>query len=319
MALAMSNLFRTPHRSLVSLLAALSLALGLIAVPTSSASAATRLSNGCSMSSRGIPSCGALMGGAYGANDNPASWEKVLGRPLGVHRLFFRPGQVGGAVRMAKADLAKDRLPWISFKVPYSWSAMASGKGDAWVKDVARRMASVGGPVWLAFAHEPEEEGDIQAWKRMQARIAPMVRRIAPNVGYTIILMGYHEFYGASKYRMSNIWPKTKIDLVGFDVYDHYGKNGSTRHTDMGAYFDKFKAWSKSSGVPWGLAESGISHRGAAHRPGWFKDTYSKLVARGGKAFAYFNTNLNSFQDWRLTTTIKRDRFRATFRTSPTM
>ena len=33
---------------------------------------------------------------------------------------------------MAKTDLAERRLPWISFKLPYSWADMATGKGDAW-------------------------------------------------------------------------------------------------------------------------------------------------------------------------------------------
>ena len=37
-------------------------------------------------------------------------------------------------MRLAEADLAAGRLPWISFKLPYSWPDMAAGKGDAWAR-----------------------------------------------------------------------------------------------------------------------------------------------------------------------------------------
>ena len=260
------------------------------------------------------------MGGSYGANTDPSSWESWLGRNLGVRRTFYSASGVSSAVSTAKADLAKGRLPWVSFKVPYSWRDMAQGRGDAWARDIATRMRALDGPVWVAFSHEPENDGgDIQQWKAMQRRLAPIVRTTAPNVGYTIIIMGYHQFYGSSQFSMANMWPATKIDLVGFDIYDHYGKDGSTKHTDMGAYFDKIKAWSSTSGVPWGLAETGLSHAAAADRPAWFKETYDKLVARGGKAFAYFNTDLNSFQDWRLSTWTKKDRFNSTFASTPVM
>ena len=47
-----------------------------------------------------------------------------------------------------------------------------------------------------------------------------------PNLGYSIILMGYHQFHGAAKYRLSRTWPKTKIDVVGFDIYEKYGTHG---------------------------------------------------------------------------------------------
>ena len=46
------------------------------------------------------------------------------------------------------------------------------------------------GPVWLAFHHEPEGDGDLRAWTAMQARLAPIVRETAPNVAYSIILTG---------------------------------------------------------------------------------------------------------------------------------
>jgi Cellulase (glycosyl hydrolase family 5) len=296
------------------------LLIALVPGTTTPADAAARqLSNGCAVSARGIPSCGVLMGGAYKANHDPSPWEKELGGNIGVHRMFFSAGQVNGAVSKAKSSLAKGRLPWISFKLPHSWQQMASGKGDAWAKDIAKRFSALNGPVWIAFAHEPEKDGDILVWKKMQERLGPILRNNASNVGFSVILMGYHQFFGSSTYAMSRIWPNTTVDMAGFDVYDHYGKNGQKKHTDMVSYFDKISSWAKSKGVAWGLAETGISHAGLADRPSWFKDTYAQMSSRGGKAFAYFNTSLNSFQDWTLSTSLKKQKFKETWKSSPTL
>ncbi len=294
----------------------------LITTPQATAAGTTAksLSNGCAVSTRGIPACGVLMGGAFGANDDPVAWEKTLGGELGVRRTFFGSGQIKGAVNIAKADVAKGRVPWMSFKAPYGWADMVAGRGDSWAKNLATQMATVPGPVWVAVHHEPEDDGgDIQQWKKMQERLGPILRNNAPNLGFSVIVMGYHQFFGAAKYSMANMWPKTTVDIAGFDVYDHYGKNGSTKHTDFISYFKKFQAWSATSGVPWGLAETGISHSGAADLPTWFQSTYNAMGTYGGKAMSYFNTGLNSFTDWRLTTTIKQDRYTATFKNAPSL
>ena len=268
------------------------------------------MTNGCNVSARGIPGCGTYMGGVYGANANLGPWEQFLGKPLGVHRTYWGSG-ISSAVKMAKADAAKKRVPWMSFKAPYSWSAMASGKGDAWARNLAKQMKTVNGPVWVAVHHEPEGEGDIQAWKRMQARIAPIIRAGAPNVGYSIILMGYHQFHGAAKYRLSTTWPNTKIDVVGFDIYEKYGTHGRyewKKFTD--AYFKPISAWAKKKGVAWGMAETGYNDVAARKDSGWMSRVYRSMNAYGGVAFSYFNTHLHSQQNWRLTLATKKNAFK---------
>ena len=46
----------------------------------------------------------------------------------------WRGDNVDSAVRMAAGDVAKGRLPWLSFKLPYTWSEMAAGKGDVFTQ-----------------------------------------------------------------------------------------------------------------------------------------------------------------------------------------
>jgi hypothetical protein len=280
------------------------------------------LTNGCAYSPRGIPACGAYLGAAYGSNTDPAGWEAAMGTHLGLHRTYYDGGGIEKAVRTAAADLAVGRLPWMSFKLPRSWPAMADGQGDAWVTTLATRLSQLHGPVWVAFHHEPEGDGDITAWTRMQAHLAPLVHALAPNVAYTIILTGYHQFYGANQYHLDSLWPKnTAIDVVGVDVYNKYGvtRDGkrSTTPTDMiGKYFAPLSTWAKAHGVAWGLGETGFSNEAAAIDPTWVTRTYAQMQQYGGVAFAYFNTNLHSVADWQLTTTQKQLDFTTPLKTS---
>jgi hypothetical protein len=305
---------RTPLNRPLSVALLLSLCVALLIAlsgPVGTVSAAsTRLTNGCAVGPRGIPSCGAYVGAAYGGNASVTSWEKSMGKKLGVHRTYWGAGSVASAVKTAKADAANHRVPWMSFKAPHSWKDMAAGKGDAWAKSLATKMRAVPGPVWVAVVHEPENDGgDIQQWKKMQARLAPIMRKAAPNLAYSIILMGYHEFHGASKYRMSAIWPNTKIDVAGFDIYETYGAKNNVWKAFNANYFVPIQRWAQSQGVRWGLAETAYSDPAAKKNPAWIPRIYQAMKAHGGIAFSYFNTTLNSTANWKLGLATKKSAF----------
>jgi hypothetical protein len=261
---------------------------------------------GCTFSRRGIPSsaCGPLVGAAFNSNTDPTAWERALGRPLGVRRTYWGARHVRDAVQVARTDLAAHRLPWISFKLPHSWADMAAGKGDAWARDLAVRLSQLDGPVWVAFHHEPEGDGRIADWKAMQEHLAPIVRRIAPNVAYTAILMGWYQISGDPRYSLSTVWPDTKIDIAGFDPYNWYGTMKSsglldTTHVDMKkAYFDPISTWAASKGLAWAVAETGYTNAAHAVDPTWLPRTLADLRADHGIAMAYFNTPLNSRSTW---------------------
>ncbi len=137
---------RLKHSKLIFAAALIPLVLALAGPAAPSTSASSPLTNGGTAGPRGIPSSGAYMGGAYGANTNLSRWETALGgKSLGVHRTYWG-SSYSSAVKTAKADAARNRVPWMSFKPPYSWSAMANGKGDAWARGLARAMKTVNGP-----------------------------------------------------------------------------------------------------------------------------------------------------------------------------
>ena len=273
--------------------------------------AAGRLSNGCRYGQRGIPGCGAFLGQTYGANADPAPFEKRYGRRLGIHRSYFRADQVSWAVDVARDDLAHGRLPWVSFKLPTSWEEAAAGAADTWAVSLVKQFARLDGPVWLAFHHEPEYDGDITAWRKMQERLGPIVRS-QDNLAFTVIVTGYHQFYGEEQFRLDNMWPRgIKVDVAGFDIYNQLGvvKDGkeNTTGTNLKAwYFSKIKRWAEREGVAWGLAETGFTHKAARVDRHWIRRTHRQLEDAGGVAFAYFNTTLNSIAPWDLSTKVKR-------------
>lgn len=260
------------------------------------------LSNGCDVSPRGIPQCGAYVGADIGPNDDVDSFENKVGRRLGVHRTYWQGGQVTSAVARAKTDLAAGRLPWLSFKLPHSWADMAAGAGDEWARHIARRLSKLPGPVWVAFHHEPEKDGPIAQWTRIQERLSPIVRATAPNVAFTIILTGYNQIHGEQQYHLDSLWPRnTKVDVVGFDLYDWYGTDTGANlkgPQDLSASFGPLSAWAKAHNIPWGLAETGRTPQSFKADPRWFRHVYSAMRADGGIAFSYFDSSSDREHDW---------------------
>ncbi len=248
------------------------------------------LTNGCRYSRRGIPACGAYVGATHGSNTDPRNLEAAVGR-LGVRRTFYDADDVDSAVRTARHDLERRRLPWISFKLPYSWESMATGRGDAWARRLSRKLSRLDGPVWVAFHHEPEGDGNVQAWRRMQERLVPIVRRTARNVAFTVIVTGWHQFYGDPEYSLRNIWPRNvNIDVAGFDIYQQYGvvKDGetTTSWTSFAEYYRKIARWSRRADVAWGLAETGVTDVAADARPGHIRESVNLLKRHGGVAYS---------------------------------
>ena len=281
-----------------------------------------RLSNGCTYSARGLPSCGAYVGIAHGANESTRGFEQRAGQPVGVHRTFWQADEVDKALASARADVTARRIPWLSFKLPHSWAAMAAGQGDGWARTIARRLAALDGPVWIAFHHEPEGDGAIGDWRRLQERLAPLVRSTATNVAYTVILTGWHQFYGnTTAYGLDVLWPRrTKVDVAGFDIYNRYGVPGSPtlKPSNFRAeYFEALSRWARAQKVRWGLAETGMTDATAQQDPAWLARTYQQMNATEGVAMAYFNSPWARSGDWLLDTEDRQKQFVDLLRGSP--
>ena len=265
---------------------------------------------GCVRTVNGIPPKGrAFVGAAAGGRQSYAGLQSKAGLRLREHRAYFSAGQVKGAVRVVKADLAAGRLPWISFQVPASWGAMANGRGDAWARDLTNRLAAVHGPVWIAFDHEPIESGrgPVQQWVSMQRHLAPIVHAHSNNIAYSVIYSSWNVTFGKS--RLAKVWPGAGIDILGIDIYNSFGVR-SHRMTNPMKFIPIFRSWADRHGARWAIAESAYTQRAANVDPRWLDKMFNDAVTNGAAAYTYFDSSKNSVADWTLDTPARMAAFK---------
>jgi Cellulase (glycosyl hydrolase family 5) len=218
-------------------------------------------------------------------------------------------------VKTAKSDLALGRLPWISFKAPYSWAEMAAGTGDAWTAQLADGLKTVNGPVWVAVHHEPEGDGDMADWTAMQARMAPIMHERTNNVAWSIIYSGWNTF-GNNSNTIATKWPgDDNVDILAIDAYNDMGASRGgregTKTLELKVYYEKMAAWAKAHGTAWAIGETGQTRTASATDPTWLDRAYLDMVELGGAGLSYYDSSANSVSDWTLDDPIKFARFKA--------
>lgn len=266
----------------------------------------------CVSQRQGIPASGAYFGGAVSGTMSLGTVERNAARTLPIHRIYFLANQVDYAIKSVQSDLAAGRLPWVSFKMPYSWADMAVGRGDAWAAGIADKLARVNGPVWLAFHHEPEGDGNIADWTRMQRHLAPIIHARTNNVAYTVILIGWNSFFGPhADQRIDRVYPGSQfVDIVGFDVYNEYGAKSFIKQSlDPMRYFTLIGAWARKHDVEWAIAETAFTKQAAKVDPNWLQNAFYDLKSEGGLALSYFNASQHSIADWTLSDPLRANAF----------
>jgi hypothetical protein len=272
-------------------------------------------------SKRGIPRAGkTFLGAAVSGRTSLEARERQLGRSLALHRTYFQASRVKQAARSAREDLRAGRLPWISFKAPLSWAEMARGEGDRWSRRVGRALNRVPGPVWVAVHHEPENDGNMRQWTRMQRQIAPIIHARSDNVAYSVIYAGWNTF-GGSNNTVGSKWPGDKnIDILAIDAYNDHGavRDGrmGERVLDLRPYYRKMARWSRHHGTAWAIGETGQTASAAQSDPRWLDRAYRQMRRLGGAGLSYYDSTAHSVADWTLDDPVKFDRFKSLLRES---
>jgi hypothetical protein len=102
------------------------------------------------------PAAGPLWGAAFQTTADCTPVENPAGRPVGVHRTYWVPGQEVAALAQSRADVAAGRVPWVSYKLPVTWAQAKTGAADTWARSITAGLATLPGPVMLTWHHEPE-------------------------------------------------------------------------------------------------------------------------------------------------------------------
>ena len=188
---------------------------------------------------------------------------------------------------------------------------MASGSQDAWLRDLGTRLRALNGKVWVALHHEPENDGNIEEWKAMQRRAAPLVDGGDADVKFTIVFTGWHQFFSTSAtYKMATVWPgdNTGVEVIGIDPYNEYGvtKSGSinlraSEFDNQKKYYDALATFAKAHGTNWAVAETGFTDRAVADKGvGWLAKAYDDMANHPilpGLALTYFDSSANPIGD----------------------
>lgn len=266
-------------------------------------------------SANGIPPAGDVMFGSCGTN-RPSTLgamyaqvsieqveDKWGGTPkLGMHRMYFVSGDstttVGNAVT---ASHTAGRIPWVSFKLPFTWAQGAAGGGDSWTTVMAAALGATDGPVWVCLHHEPEGDGTLSDWQAMQARLLPMFKEYA-NIATTIITMGYPQI-AVDGQRWADMWPtdgKDFIDVWGIDPYNWYKTltQPTANWNEVSSnYFGQMNTWfdsqgSAMDGVRMAVGEFGLMPAASQTPQNYYDPAIGKTVATAGPGWEYIQRQL---------------------------
>lgn len=259
--------------------------------------------------------------GAGGGNVNRA------GTGIDIDRWYGGSGDVDKAVTRAQLNHAAGILTWISFKVPGSWAAVAAGTHDAWARTVLAKLDALGFPVWVTFHHEPEGDGIMTDWRKMQDHLSRMVPGgIGGRVKFWLVVTGWHQEAGTTAAnKWEAIYPTgAPVYGIAYDQpYPQYGyvwrdrvktsefANGA--RTEGEVYVGKLAARAAAYGVKAAIGEYGYSDEHHALDPAWLDRTLASVKRHGLLAACYFDTTLNSTKSWTLgaATSSKRAYFTA--------
>lgn len=250
-------------------------------------------------------------GSSIGGNGDPARHESPTGKSLSVRRTFWGwNNNRTSMISTIKADLAANRLPMVSTKTPL-WADVAAGKHDAELDDLLKKVDATGGPVWLTFFHEPEDDtltpkknekcstdpnhapcsGTTQDWRNMQQHVRDRMTVLGTkNIALMPILMSW-TWDSRSGRAPSDYWVPGAWDALGVDHY-HDTTVGTVEGMTSWA---NYVAFAESKGIPMAIGEWGT--RGTDAAAGQRVQSFWNWSAANNKdllAYSYFDSGLNS-------------------------
>jgi hypothetical protein len=262
-----------------------------------------------------LPASGALFGAYVNPLDAPYSpdsfqaqldyREVQLGRRLDIHTLFFSFNDPL-VDPMVIADIEAGRVPLIS------WGGMDTrlvrlGFFDPWIREEARSLRDLGGPVLVRWGWEMEAPRNeewarapwefIRAWRRIVVLFA---QEGAANVEFAWIPMA-GSFYNGQPLRW---YPGDQfVDWVGADGYNWSPGRQGFDWRSFHEIFAAFYIWAASTGKPIIIGETGVQERASGEKAAWLNSVDDTMIETFPEidALCYFDTQ--GRWDWRIDTT----------------
>lgn len=257
----------------------------------------------------------AYWGAAINGNGDPARHETPAGKSLSVHRTYFGwDNNRTSMISTIKDDLAKNRLPYVSTKTP-NWAEVASGKDDAVLDDMLKKVDATGGPVWLTVYHEPEDNsnsgsgrekcekttpqscaGTAADWLAMQKHVRDRMNAIGTkNIAFMPTLMAW-TFDSRSGRNPNDWWAANIWDVYAADAYcDGSGCLDGQNTVPTTTSWKGYEAFAIQKNIPMAVGEWGDRGESVAAGQDIQKTwDYGFTNKKDIVAWAYFDSNLNS-------------------------
>ena len=232
---------------------------------------------------------------------------------LGLQRSYFSWTAAAGENRQIASDHAASRIPWISFKPPFTtsggWAAVASGRYDADIRARARRYAALSKPVIVTFNHEPHNDntGTPADFARAWTRIHDVMKSETGlrNVAHVPII-GEWVYSPVNKNGNPDAYITSAVlarcSFLGVDLYQN--RTGDGYAIRLGRILKWLDARGHSTKMV-GLGETGATDGfGSPSGAKWWTDSWNWAVVNRHRvaAISYYNSQRNNTlgQNWLL-------------------
>ena len=183
--------------------------------------------------------------------------EREVGRRFGTthHRLAWDVPLVNSYSSWA----ANGRTPLISWFSrlsgggSVSWSSIAGGSHDAWIRQQARNLKSSGWSGYISFNKEPEDEGSPQDWKNAYGRVRGIFDETGVDRFRWIVALMASTFLAGDADR----WMPTRYDIVGVDGFNRGGCHDPWRWRSFAEIMRPARRYAKNRGKKLYVVETG--------------------------------------------------------------
>jgi hypothetical protein len=227
-------------------------------------------------------------------------WEAELETTLALHRSFFKPDddETTQLIHRCRLDLAHGRLPHVSFKPTWPWSAIAEGDHDEWLDELLDELGALSAPVIFTLHHEPEN--DVHPVGRQPSDFVAMQRRLleraatrAPELIVAPILQ--HWTFDPLRTDIDpTVWLVPEAPVMGLDIYNPWAADNGKEWRSFGSKMDEVMGW--FDGKPLLIGEYGC--RDDPSNPGlaaeWLRDAAAYGLQHNFVSMSYFNSGVQA-------------------------
>ena len=218
-------------------------------------------------------------------------------------RIFSTLSSPSNGLSLAAGEVAAGREPIISFKVPNNdWAGVAAGNYDTQLRNIAGRLAALGGHVFVTLHHEPVGDGTPANYAAMMEHALPILGA-ASSVDAGPIVNGFwwsNKSQGYTDAQIAQWLPPAVLkvsEVVAADTYQ--GGNTLNPGENAGVKIANMSKWATRVGV----AHLGIGEYNGLDAAS-IKAAGDAVLADPRFSFAsVFNSNVNNRDgvDWQLT------------------